>query len=391
MRVSLVCCLAVFMGACATKQAPRAAPDAAGVDATATGESSRRAPRRDKRGLGASELESAPEPPPPPLDPLTLPEMDDGPLPPLSGRTDDLEMRTLTRIITTFTLEADMSGLDAVSGEQVDALRAHLAASPQWRLTRWHGTQMAFLRQRRPVLDDTKGPWTVGYGGYHRGEGSMWRAGVRLGSWAPDAPEVIGPMMATSDAASPTLVLPAWSLPGAEWAPFQAVAFTVEGAHLALHVHELAEQLELTQSSTVMARVPAFIQGVGRFAEPELPRPYIMALMPKGEPLTAVGAVGVRRLDAETVEVRGRPAPSAPGWTWARIIDRDGIPVDEALYARCTLERVGWSSQESAFLFQAQVPTTQPLPPGGRVELWFRPDDGETPTLVGSWALTPES
>jgi len=309
----------------------------------------------------------------------------------LSGRADDLEMRTLTRIITTFTLEADFSGLDAVSAEQVDGLRAHLAASPQWRFTRWHGAEMAFLRQRRPVLDDTKGPWAVGYGGYHSGEGSMWRASVRLGSWSPDAPEVTGPMMTTSDTAAPTLVLPAWSLPGAEWASYQAVAFTVEGAHVALHVHELSQQLDLAESSTVMARVPAFIQGVGRFADPELPRPYIMALMPKGEPLPTGGAVAVRRLDAETVEVRGRPTPSAPGWTWARVVDRDGIPVQEARYARCTLERVGWSSDGSAFLFQAQVPTTEPLPPAGRVELWFRPDAGETPELVGSWALTPES
>lgn len=136
----------------------------------------------------------------------------------------------------------------------------------------------------------------------------------------------------------------------------------------------------------MLSRVPGLVKGLD--AGQTRASGYTATQIPADEP---------RRGDApelwlwspgpQTIEVRGRANPGRPGWTWVRVLDAAGAPVDEAAFAAGSRERIGWSSSDDAlFYLQGRFPVAAGPAFAGTAELWFAPDKGR-PERLGAWAV----
>jgi hypothetical protein len=93
-----------------------------------------------------------------------------------------------------------------------------------------------------------------------------------------------------------------------------------------------------------------------------------------GEPQAAVAGAG-RMLD-----VSARVRPSGPGVVWARVLDGQLRPWEEAAVAAGTRERIGWSTDpKQLWWMQGAFPVPAGASFSGTLEIWFQPDAGGAP------------
>jgi hypothetical protein len=113
-------------------------------------------------------------------------------------------------------------------------------------------------------------------------------------------------------------------------------------------------------------------------------------MVPQGEP--SLGSAFVMVTPTESgLDVRGRVNPLRTGWTWVRILDRNGTPWEEDLVAVATAERIGWDANPDVVsFFQSTVPDSSGAPASGTVEIWFTADDSEDIDKRGEFAFGPE-
>lgn len=288
--------------------------------------------------------------------------------------------------IQKFTLGADLTPFGRIDSQEAAMLVEHLAAHPRFRLTRWEGAWIAWLRRGDPQLGRT-----VGWGGFHQvvdqGVSTTWRAGVRLRPRTPGSTWGDSGLVDRFTPDDSVLSIHAWR-PDAAAAPHRrAAAIEVQAKELSVEVFEISDRLELTATSDALREISRDLLQLDRFyADADLARqPW--GWLPPGEPTRdPPGLVVTATKDG--VDIRGRLNPGEPGWTWARITDPAGHPWLEQATAAATLERVGWSPDDRlSFWFQGRVPTDTPIPTGAIVEAWFQSDQGGSPRPVGRWSV----
>lgn len=326
-------------------------------------------------GLSATPA-AAPTPPgavPPPGAPST---------PPLSGTTDPVQFEGLSRAQVTFTVGVDLSPLALIDQGEAAMLEEHLAAHPRWRLTRWEGAVIAFLRVDDPQLGRTS-PWA----GYHGQGTELWRAALRLRPRQPGAEWTDSTLVDRFQPDDSALKVHSFQPIGSGTYGLRAAAIEVTGKVATLEVHELSARLELEQTSEALKWITTDLLSLDKF-QPDTPDPAApWGWLPPGEPNQDAKGLYVTSTP-QGVDVRGRLNPGAAGWTWARITDAQGRSWLDELSQAATLERIGWSTNQStSFWFQGRIPTDLPLPPGAIVEAWFLPDGSQTPTKIGRWSV----
>jgi len=307
-------------------------------------------------------------------------------LPALAGQTEVRVAEGRALDIQSFTLGADLSPLARIDTGEAGMLAAHLAAHPRFRLTRWQGATIAWLRRSDQQLGRT-----VGWGGFHEpvtaGGAGTWRAGLRIRPRAPSMPWTDSRLVDRFTPDDSVLSVHAWKPDDAAHPDRRAAAIEVRAKELTLEVIEQSDRLELVATSAAIKEVARDLLDLDRFhGDADLQqRPW--GWLPPGEPTHDPRGLYVTETDAG-VDIRGRLNPGAPGWTWARITDAAGRPWLESLTAAATLERIGWSDDDAlSFWFQGRVPTDMPVPAGAIVEAWFSADDGGAAQPVGRWSV----
>lgn len=292
-------------------------------------------------------------------------------LPPLVGRTQQLEIDGTKRTSIRFGVSHDgavLAGLDQAASQ---VLRRQLAADPTWRVTRLRGTWVA---TRRVPSDDT---WTTGFDGYHLGTG-CWRVGVRLGPAADGYPWAGGAGISVlTDNERDNGV---WAI-GIEQPPCRgqrAIAVVAVGADVAIEVldsgagdrvHQALSELPIDLANAAIDSDLVATRGFDpdQLAAPlpDAPTPPTLTVHPDGLEFTA--AVHFQ----------------APFLCWARVV-RDGVAWEEPTLAEATFEAPGWSSTTTdLFFLQSRVPLTVETPFEALTELWCRPETGD-PIRVAS-------
>ena len=341
------------------------------------------------QGLSATPAQGPPPTPgaiPPPNSPGT---------PPLSGRTDAVVQEGLSHSSMTFTIGADLSPLDRFGAgngaSTADLLAASLCANPTYRVTRWEGATVAILR----VRDNQLGA-TVPFAGYHHGQegqpDATWRVLLRLSPRTVGAEWTTSPLVDRFTSADSILKVNAFQPAGQDWFDWRAAAFEAVGPAATLEVHELSRDLELGPLADAIKRVTKDLISLDQLQQPATDTaPW--GWLPPGEPFHVPPVLHARRVEGDPahgggLELSGRLNPGFPGWTWVRITDLQGRTWMDDLVGPSTLERVGWSRDDSAnFWFQGRVPTTTPLPAQAVLEAWFLADGATAPKQVGRWAV----
>ncbi|MCB9781233.1 MAG: hypothetical protein H6742_21885 [Alphaproteobacteria bacterium] len=304
------------------------------------------------------------------------------PTPPLSGSTDAIIVEGLSRTSLTFTVGADLGPVALIDPSEADILEAHLAAHPGWRVTRWDGATMAFLRT------DSDHGRVVPWAGYHgsRDEKQIWRAAVRIRPRSAGAEWAESPLIDRFTPTDNMLKVHGWQPGGEGWYLWRAAAIEVVGPVATVEVHELSTRLELNQTSDALRWITTDLQSLDKFHDDVDTSQQPWGWLPPGEPTSDAQGVYVDAIDGG-IEVTGRLNPGRPGWTWVRITDAYGRPWLEPLVGAATLERIGWSSNPAqSFWLQGRVPTDTPLPAGAIVEAWFQPTGGSAEQL-GRWGI----
>lgn len=276
-------------------------------------------------------------------------------VPPLAGAKGSLDLGSLGTTITTFTLEADVSGVDAVQGAARQKVLERLMIDPRWRVVDDAGTTTAYLR--------TSGAdgWTVPYAGFHRTDAEAWRVALRCGK-RPPADPWLGPQVAHTLAASPKSkvnvfhprIPPGWS----------AVAVSWDGRECALEVYEghAGDDLDLPHLVEVIGVVPGLLTSYASASDYPV----------RGEPASVPASVAIT-WRAGQLDVRARAHPPEPGVTWVRILDEKGAVWEERAVGTGTRERLGWSA-DPAQMYYLQGSFPVPAGPGfgGTAEVWFQ-------------------
>lgn len=355
---------------CATTSSTGPAPEAAASSAQAP------AP-----GVAAKKSEVPPVPGavPPPGAPAA---------PPLAGTTDALLLDGLSRTSLTFTVGADVSPLALVKPESAAVYAAHLEAHPYFRVTRWEGATIAFLR-----VQDQRLGWTLPWAGYHQGlqqgQPVQWRAGLRLRPRSPGAEWTDSPLVDRFEPDDSVLKVHAFQPSGVGSYDARAAAIEVRAQELALELHELSRALELEPTTAAIKKVTIDLLDFDKFWQDADLSQEPWGFLPPGEPTRDEKGLYVVPTDAG-IDVRGRLNPGAAGWTWVRLTDAWGYPWLEDQVGASTLERIGWSPDpEHSFWFQGRIPTDLELPQGAIVEAWFLADGDKTPRQVGRWSVAP--
>lgn len=312
--------------------------------------------------------------------PGAVPPPDSPPTPPLAGTTEAVVLEGLTHNELQFTVGADLTPLSRIDQSQAQLLASHLAAHPQWRVTRWEGATVAFLRTEDPELGRT-----VGWAGYHHDADSLWRALLRLSPRLPGAEWTNSPLVDHFSADNNVLAIHAFQPAGKGWYDWRGVAIQVDGKVASLEIHELSRQLELDATSAAMKWITTDLLHLDMFTQDiqgELP-PW--AWLAPGEPTSDPAGI-TTVVTKDGVDLHGRLNPGRAGWTWARITGPGGRAWLEQLTAAATLERIGWSKDEDQrFWFQGRVPTELAIPAGSVVEVWFLADGLTQPQQLGRW------
>lgn len=222
---------------------------------------------------------------------------------------------------------------------------AALAASPDWRVTQWSDSVVAFRRR-----DGTVG---------RHGEANGSRVLLRTLSWPHGHPWDEDGVPTLS---SELLLAPVELRVTAEGV---ASALVVDGGELDLEVHEVGPDPERPLTRAALAELAA-IRGAG-----------VPPTRGAGVP-PALDAIEVTAVGPGELEVRARANPGRPGWTWLRIL-RGGEPWAEEAVAVGSREAIGWSAEAEGFYLQGRFF----VPPGPAfravAELWFLASDAEAP------------
>jgi hypothetical protein len=286
-------------------------------------------------------------------------------VPPLGGASGSLDLNTLGRTITTFTLEADVSELDRVTAANRGQVLAGLMADPRWRVVDEGANVVAYRRTQ------DGGAWSVPFAGFHRGDADAWRAAVRCGK-RPPADSWLGPQVGHALASAPSIKVQSFHprVP-AGWA---AMAASWDGKECALEIYEAqaGKDLDLTHTASLIAIAP---QQLGALVD------GVDYTYPRGEPVVGEPKVTVG-WRAGQLDVRGRAHPPGPGVIWVRLVDPAGLAWEERWVGVGTRERIGWSAKpEQMYYFQGAFPV--PKGPGfaGTAEVWFQPATGAASRL----------
>ena len=313
-------------------------------------------------------------------------------LPPLGDPDAFGDLKSLSKASLTFRLDADLSGLAVVDADKLPVLLAQLRADPSWRLTWREGVVVAEQRVRGRV-GRIEG-WTTGPGGYQTqdGEDHIWRIGLRFGPASPDGRMATSQAVAHHPVGEGSLRLHSWRLTQPEWEGWESASCTVEGAVVAMEVHELGKPLELGRLPDALASVPPWVGAVADWPRDRAEGGWARGLLPPSEPAAGSAYVSATLSEDGRIEVFGRMNPGRSGWAWARILSPAGEPWEEVTLAEATLEGPGWSTDPAElFWFDGRAPLAALPPKGSRVEIWFVPEGGVDPERLGSWALDPES
>ena len=226
--------------------------------------------------------------------------------------------------------------------------------------------------------------WAVTLRGYHETESTAWRAALRFSEWKNGAPWHNSPLVSVAEHTDPKIKLAVFTL---EQRPdLQAVAMSWRGPAITYELYEAAREVELVQASAQLAALPSFITlasipGVERkgYVQPAMPKDGVQS----GEPTFEITSAPGGQLDLHGwMTVPGR------GVTWARILDTELMPWEEAAVATGTREIIGWSDNpETLFYMQGRFPVQPGEHMSATVEIWHQPDGGE-PSRVGAFPVT---
>jgi hypothetical protein len=324
----------------------------------------------DHRG---SRKSTAPTPPPPP-EPL---------LPDLSGTAatrpelragSNLEMTTLTWTTIRFSIDADTAALRDIDAGRVAAIQRHLAADPHWMLHQRDGVLTA--EQRVVVGDGFRLPAS----GYHEESARMWRVAIRFGAAAGD-PWAEAGLISTAQAGDPTIRVEGIPLSGAQ-AGRLATAIAVEAPALAVDIFESGPSNDRSITAEALGTIPVVLPQI--HAERVTALGYDPAWLSETAVRTGTPSAALAPLSPGFSEVTGWLSLTTPGWTWLRLLDADGQPVQDDIIPTWSAERVGWG--EGLFYYQAVVPTPEPSP-ATTAQLWHLTDGAQAPVKLLEWAL----
>jgi len=294
------------------------------------------------------------------------------------GSEGSFDLEGLAYVKTRFTITANLTALNQVDHDRQEGFLRHVAADPRWRLVAWDGAIVAFKR----VAEDER--WTVPLRGYHETDKSAWRAALRFTPWKKGAPWYDSPLVSNAKSDDPKIKLAVFTLE--DHRDLQAVAMSWKGPAVAYELYEAAREVELTRTQTELTTLPGFITlaslpGVERkgYSQPAMPKDGVQS----GEPTFEITPAADGHLDLHGwMHVPGR------GITWARILDTELKPWEEAAVATGTREIIGWSSDpETLFYMQGRFPVPKGKHMSATVEIWHQPDGGE-PTRVGAFPVT---
>ena len=298
----------------------------------------------------------------------TTPQDDRLATPPLGALSGNLDL-SLTRSITTFDVEVDVSVLNEVDSGNWNAMFQQLAADPRWRVTEYQNAIVALQR-----IPDPDGRWTLPRHGYHTdASGYTWRALLRFTAWDHDHPWADSETIARVPASSSSLTLAPVLVQREPWLGQHVTALVVEGRDLSLEIHEIGPPDSRPNTFEKLGTVPQFVSNALSRLEAIRAVGFDRMLLPLGEP-GADPSVMVQAREG-LLTLRARLNPGEPGWSWARITRKKHV-WNEAAVAAATREAVGYSTDPSElFLMQGEIPIPKGLALDGTLEIWFQPAD----------------
>ncbi len=377
MRLVSVAALSLSLVSCGPKKAPDSTPSGTASDPSMQAGQTAAPPPQP----------AAPKPVPAPKSPLTLaavPVPGAPELPPLSGAMQDLDMVSLTKSTQTFTIEADTAMFTATDPRVAARLQQAFEYDPGWRVGLWEQQTVAWVRAADPE------GWAAPWGGYSTRDGYTIRALFRFGLRPANHPWTASGLVARNTAGARAMQVVSWRVDRGPWTDQRAAAFTIDGNGMSLEVHEIAPQLALAGTQRELARATLRTKAIAdQVARGNLQR-TALAMVPPGEPMVGNPFVTVTPGNG-SVDVRGRVNPGAAGWTWARILDAERKPWQEAAVAVASAERIGWDTNPDVVsYFQSTIPVQSTPPSRGTLEVWFHPDGSDVLKLVGSFAFPGE-
>jgi hypothetical protein len=284
--------------------------------------------------------------------------------------------------VTTSVRGVDVRGLAAAAGTAA-ALEKQLAADPRWRVVDQDGGRVAYQR----VADGKE--WTVPLRGYHATATAVWRTAVVLKPTSPTSVWATSPLVTHVPASGAALSVSEISYVGnADW---RAVAWEWGDPGAMLQVFEAGPREavdQLPRTSAALGSVPGLLLRVAQAAAAIDANGFAAELLPgragkTGEPTVTLSSPGGGEL-----EVRAWLHTPSPGVTWARVLDTDLVPWEEAALATGTREILG-SSKDPAQLFYLQGRFPVPAGPGfsGTVEFWHAADGDGAPARIAAFPI----
>ena len=314
--------------------------------------------------------------------PAALPMAERPDTPPFDGAVDDLDLSGMNELRVRTTMTVDLSSLTRLDAGTATRFEAHLAADPRWRVTRWDGATVAVQRERLPW------GWSVGVGGYNAvaGQGA-WCTGVQFSPWLPDTPWASAPQVVHRQAAEASYFVVPRRLEGNAWSGQWSAALEIDGPAVGLFLHEISGDDPVPGVHSRLADLATLVESYLRLLGEANPRGVEPLLLAPGRG-TAREAMRVATLPDGQVDLFAMLNPGAAGWTWLRLVDWAGRPLDQERVGALSWERVGWSEDpDQGFWFQARLPVT--LEPDSKAEAWFLADGSSRPRLLGRWQVGP--
>jgi hypothetical protein len=169
-----------------------------------------------------------------------------------------------------------------------------------------------------------------------------------------------------------------WGDPGATLEVFEAGPMATVG--------------ELVRTTAALRGVPSLMSGVSRASEEIIGAGCTATLLPGRSARTGEPTATLLSPAPGEIDLRAWLHTPGEGITWARILDTELVPWEEAAVAAGTREILG-SSNDSKQLFYLQG--RFPVPAGaefsGTVEFWFQADAGGDPRRIGAFPITVPS
>ncbi|MFT7519459.1 MAG: hypothetical protein ACI9MC_001601 [Kiritimatiellia bacterium] len=303
--------------------------------------------------------------------------------PSLEGERFALDLKSLVRSRTDFSLRMDTSVLADLDEKGRDAVMAHFAADPRWRVSEAEETLVAMRRTHR------EGLWSLPAHGYHMSESETWRVVVRFADWRPDLPWSTSQFVTRVDAKAGEADIHGFVPKLDVWNGQVATALSIDAEHVHLDVFESGDPDVRERTAAALSEIPNTLANVLIRADFFMPRGHDPLLLPPSEPGISTKALTFRSPYSGELEWTARLNPGEPGWIWLRLAYDDDT-WEEVAVAAGTKERVGWSPEASEG-FYAQA--TFPVPHGdgflADAEVWFHPDHGDPRRLLRTEVQVP--